>query len=248
MGTYSEHRVIRMNGNVLELGASPRDASRPEKRPLLQAGCLHEIHAARDDWAAASAFALSTLARDRSGMMLSLQMEQQGKFRAVPYGDGFAGLGIEPGRLVIVHAANALELLRAALEGARCPAIAGVVLETWGKLAEYDLTASRRLSLAAERSKLPVVVLRGEAEPRPSSAQTRWAIGSAPSTALPGKAPGEPAIEVELLRQRGGPAGMRWRLEWDAEYGCFRETAMPGAVVPLPLLRTGEEGGRSRAA
>lgn len=238
-----------MNGNILELGAPRPDASRAEKRlPLLQAGYLHEIHARGDDWAAASAFALSGIARDRAGTILCLRIAEQSSFRTVSYGDGLAGLGIEPGRLVIVEAANALELLRAGLEGARCPGIAGVVLESWGRFAEYDLTASRRFGLAAERSKLPVLLLRGEAEPRSSSAQTRWAIGSAPSTALPGRAPGLPVIEAELLRQRGGPAGMRWRLEWDAEHGCFREAAMPGTVVPLPLLRTGEEGGRSRAA
>lgn len=237
-----------MNGNILELGAPPRDASRLEKRPLLQAGYLHEIHARRDDWAAASAFALSSIARDRAGTILSLRIAEQGGFRALPYGDGLAGLGIEPGRLVIVQATNALELLRAGLESARCPGIAGVLLETWGRFAEYDLTASRRLSLAAERSQLPVLLMRGEADQRPSSAQTRWEIVSAPSMAWPGQAPGMPVIEAELLRQRGGPAGIRWRLEWDAEHGGFRETAMLGTVVPLPFLRTGEEGGRSRAA
>lgn len=238
-----------MNGNILELSARHCDAERQERQlPLLQEGYLHEIHARHDDWAAASVFALSGLARNRSGTILTVRIARYGRFRAVPCGDGFAELGIEPGRLVIVHAANALELLRAGLDAARCPGIAGVMLETWDRFAEYDLTASRRLSLAAERSKLPVVMLRGEAEPRPSSAQTRWAIASAPSTPLAGQAPGLPAIEAELLRQRGGPAGLRWRLEWDAEHGCFREAAMPGAVVPLPLLRTGEEAGRSRAA
>lgn len=232
-----------MIGNILELGAQ-RSAVRPAEQqlPSLESGFLHEIHTQRDDWAGAVLFALSALACGRPGQILAVRMPQQGKFRTVPCADGLAGLGIEPGRLVIVHAANALELLRAGLEGARCPGIAGVMLETWGKVAEYDLTASRRLSLAAERSQLPVVVLRGEGEPRPSSAQTRWAIGSAPSMELPGRAPGHPVIEAELLRQRGGPAGMRWQLEWDAEDGCFREAAMPGAVVPLPLLRAGEAG------
>lgn len=240
-----------MNGNVLELGAQRHVEKQVQRIPLLEGGWLHEIHARRDDWAAACAFALSGAGEERRGTVLAIRIARQGRFQAVPYGDGFAGLGIEPGRLVIVHAANGLELLRAGLEAARCPGIAGVMLETWGKLAEYDLTASRRLSLAAERSGLPVMMLRGEAEPRPSSAQTRWAIASAPSTPLAGGAPGLPAIEVELLRQRGGPAGLRWRLEWDAEHGCFREAAMPGAVVPLPLLRAGEAGdgtGRSRAA
>lgn len=240
-----------MNGNVVELGSQRGGGRELEKQlPLLQSGCLHEIHAKWDDWAGALAFALSSIARERPGTILAVRIAQ-GKSRTVPCGDGFAGLGIEPGRLVIVHAANALELLRAGLEGARCPGIAGVMCETWGKVAEYDLTASRRLSLAAERSKLPVVMLRGEADCRPSSAQTRWAIESAPSTQLPGRAPGLPVIEAELLRQRGGPAGMRWRLEWDAEHGCFRDTAMPGAVVPLPLLRASAEGsgsGHSRAA
>jgi len=235
-----------MTGNILELGTQRTAGRRAEQRlPSLESGYLHEIHAQCDDWAAATLFALSTLVRGRQGQILAVRIPQQGKFCAMPCADGLAGLGIEPGRLVIVHAASALELLRAGLEGARCPGIAGVMLETWGKVAEYDLTASRRFSLAAERSQLPVVILRGEGEPRPSSAQTRWAIESAPSMELPGRAPGLPVIEAELLRQRGGPAGMRWRLEWDAEDGCFRETAMPGAVVPLPLLRAGEEGVRA---
>jgi len=238
-----------MTGNIVELGTQRgvvRDAE--QRLPSLESGFLHEIHAQQDDWAAAALFALSALVPGRPGQILAVRMPQQGKFRAVPCAEGLAGLGVEPGRLVIVHAANALELLRAGLEAARCPGIAGVMLEAWGKVAEYDLTASRRLSLAAERSQLPVVMLRGEADPRPSSAQTRWEIRSAPSVELPGRAPGLPVIEAELLRQRGGPAGMRWQLEWDAEDACFREAAVSGAVVPLPFLRAGETGSNHNRA
>jgi protein ImuA len=108
---------------------------------------------------------------------------------------------------------------------------------------ELDLTASRRLSLAAEKSGVPLLLLRMNAEPVPSAAETRWRVAAAPSHALPGNAPGMPCFDVELLRCRSRPAGQSWRLEWDRDRKLFRDAALPGAVVPVPLRQQVAETG-----
>lgn len=230
--------------------------------PALARGCLHEVHAGIADWAAALAFVLAGTGASADGPVLMALGPRRGAPPMRLCGAGLGALGIDPARLLLVEARDERALLRAGLDAARCPRLAAVVLAAWGRFALYDLTASRRLVLAAESSGLPVIVLRGDAEPRSSAAHTRWAIRPAPSVALPADAPGLPAIEAELLRQRGGAAGRRWRLEWDFDKGDFRECPEPrsaagdgggadapslsGAVVPLFRLREGEE--RSRVA
>src|SRR3546814_18103705 len=72
------------------------------------------------------------------------------------------------------------------------------------------------------------------------TAHTRWAVRSAPSLPLEANAPGHPAMELELLRQRGRPADGVWHVEWDREQTIFRDRnrdrpALSGAVVPLPV-------------
>ncbi|MFD2135374.1 hypothetical protein ACFSLT_09370 [Novosphingobium resinovorum] len=93
---------------------------------------------------------------------------------------GLRALGVDPARLVIVDARNDAALLRAGLDAARSSGPAAVLMESWGPMREYDLVASRRLILAAEGSRIPVVILRGDAEPRSSAAHTRWTVSSAP--------------------------------------------------------------------
>jgi len=228
--------------------------------PRLARAQLHEVHADGVDWAGALAFGLGAMDADGRKPVLLLRTRRRGA-AMVPYGAGFAALGIDPARLVIIDARDDAALLRAGLDAARSSGPAAVIVESWGRLREYDMVASRRLILAAERSRIPVVMLRGDADPRPSAAHTRWTVSTAPSVPLEPRAPGPPALLVELVRRRGGPAGMRWRLEWNDEHGGFRdipldhanaaadvdaddragERAAPlsGAVVPLPALRTG---------
>ena len=85
------------------------------------------------------------------------------------------------------------------------------------------------------------------AEPGPSAAQTRWSIAAAASVALEADAPGLPVLDLALLRQRGRPAGDRWRLEWDRDQICFRQPAPSGAVVPLAPGRSLAGDARRRA-
>jgi protein ImuA len=228
-----------------------------ESLPRLARGQLHEVHAGADGWASALAFSLATIEADDRRPILLLRV-RKGKSRSrtmqmEPCGEGWAPLGLDPARLVIVDARDDAGLLRAGLDAARCAGPAAVLLESWGRLKEYDLVASRRLILAAEQSRIPIVILRGDAEPRASAAHTRWSVSSAPSTPLETRAPGAPALHVELQRRRGGPGGLHWRLEWNEEHGGFREEpiepaqspsddppTLPGAVVSLDALRTRE--------
>lgn len=246
-----------MAGNVFRFGesAAKRLAQCAGKAiPALPGGKLHEIHADRNGQAAALAFALCRSGKGKAGT--ALLARQRSRFQAVLNGDGLVLLGFDPACLTIVETDCELDLLRAGLEAARCPGVDLVLLETKGRFAGYDLTASRRLALAAERSRACVIVLRQDAEPRPSAAWTRWSLASAPSLPLEADAPGYPAIEARLLRWQGGPAGRRWRLEWDIDHGTFRDAAslapIPGALVPLPLVReskgAGRAGGQPRAA
>lgn len=228
--------------------------------PVLAGGCLHEIHHQMEDGAAATAFALAAGRPGGGDAIFLLRGRRRQPMAFIPMGDGLRGLGIDPARLVVVDAGDDRELLRAGLDAARCPGVGAVLLDMQGRFPSYDLTASRRLLLAAERSGVRVILLRGTAEPRSSAAWTRWTVASAPSVPWDADAPGWPAIEVELLRCRGGGAGARWRLEWIMDQGVFRDAAdgtpLPGSVVPLAPLRTGRGGhggpgdgaGHSRAA
>lgn len=218
--------------------------------PALENAKLHEIHAREDDRAAALAFALCRNGKGKAGA--TLLVRGRTRFRAVPHGDGLALLGMDPVCLTIVETGCELDLLRAGLEATRCPGVELILLETQGCFARYDLTASRRLALAAERSRNCVIVLRHDVEPRPSTAWTRWEIASAASVPLEADAPGYPAIDARLLRWQGGPAGRRWRLEWDIDHGTFKDAAgnapLSGAVVSLPLVRESAGSGQSRVA
>jgi len=246
------------NGPINGARPAGRHASEAQAScPALEQGHLHEIHSQAADRAAALAFALTQAPLAGAGAIFALRTPCRQRLPILFSGDGLALLGIQPSRLTIVETRTEVDMLRAGLEAARCPGVAAVLMESEGRFVDYDLTASRRLVLAAEASGACILLLRGDAEPRSSGAQTRWTIRSAPSVALEADAPGWPAIEAELLRCRGGPAGGRWRLTWDSEGGCFRDAdgtdaggqaPLPGAVVPFSRLRTnaGDDGAGQR--
>lgn len=203
-------------------------------------GRLHEVYASGpDDAAGAIGFAAllaATLTRDRQDKSFAWLRDS----RALRSGGAIQarGLiehgGIIPSTCLFVLADNGRALLRAGLDIVRCTGLGTAIIEAHGPLPELDLTASRRLALAAESSGTTLLVLRIGAEPAPSAAQTRWSAASAPSRALPGNAPGAPTFDIALLRQRSGPSGMGWRLEWDRDRRLFRETTIFDAVVPVP--------------
>lgn len=218
-----------------------------------QRGQLHEIFAdAAEDNGSASGFAA----------MLALRGLHPGKgilwlrtFSGIRKGGrfnpcGFAELGGDPSALVMAVAADDTTLLRSASDALRCDGFGVVVIECWGSPAILDLTASRRLTLAADRSGATAVMLRLDAREQPSTANTRWSVRSAPSAQLEANAPGYPTLDLTLLRRRAGPSGKRWKVEWDRDRQTFRQppaiqrparpigpASLPGAVVSLPGLK-----------
>ncbi|MCA3255464.1 MAG: hypothetical protein INF91_07600 [Alphaproteobacteria bacterium] len=199
-------------------------------------GHVHEAVAAHaGDAGSAAGFAAMLarrLAAERKGMLLWLR--EDGAHRAgALYAPGLAAIGLDPARLVVGVLADAGAVLRAAVDVLRCPGVAAAVVELWGRAPALDLTASRRLTLAAEASGVTALVLRIAAMPAPSAAQTRWTVRAGPSAALEAGAPGLPRLDLTLARQRGGPSGLRWDVEWDRDAAAFRAPSPSGDLAAL---------------
>jgi protein ImuA len=206
----------------------------------LARGRMHELFASEaSDGPSAAGFAamIALRAVGRRAPIFWLRTDEAERRGGLVHAPGLIELGGDPDSLVLGQAPDTKSLLRIAADAARCPGLGALIVEAHGKCAGLDLTASRRLALAVEQSGATLFLLRLEAEPVPSAADTRWAVSSAPSEALEANAPGAPTFEIELLRRRSGPAGMRWRLEWNRDRLSFTDPALPGAVVSLPARR-----------
>jgi protein ImuA len=115
-------------------------------------------------------------------------------------------------RLVHVAARTPEDALFALEEGLRCRDLAFVIGEMVGNPRALDLTASRRLGLAAERHKVPFWLVRLDARRDLSSARMRWSVASAasPTPRWNAQAPGVPTWQAELFRARRHPPGQWW--------------------------------------
>ena len=206
----------------------------------LARGRVHELFAAEaDDSASAAGFAAMLALRAAEGApILWLKSDEAERRGGRLHGPGLAELGGDPDALLLGLAPDAKALLRGAADAARCSGLGALVVECWGKCPSLDLTASRRLALAAEQSGVTLLMLRLEAQPVPSAADTRWEVSAAPSLALEADVLGAPVFEIILLRRRAGPAGMRWRLEWNRDRLIFADPALPSAVVSLSSSRS----------
>ena len=139
------------------------------------------------------------------------------------YPPGLMELGLDPDRCFSVHAPDLLAALKATADIARSGVAGAVLVEIEGNPRLLDLTASRRLALAAEKSGTAVLLLRMGAREAPSAAYSRWQVASAPSTPLLANAPGGPAFNVTLLRHRRLAAGQSAQLIWNFNEQKFDE-------------------------
>ena len=197
---------------------------------------LHEFYG---ETCAATAFALLVAIRRRTDAQRILWLRKATINRAAqqPYGPGLAQLGIDPAALVLLRLPDHEALLRAATDSARHGGAAAILLEMDGRAPLLDLTASRRLALAAARSGTMMLVARNACETIASVAHSRWQVASAPSQPLPANAPGAPVFDLRLLRHRGGREGLHLQLEWNREDCVFR-TPLPGRAPALSADRT----------
>lgn len=252
IGTYIEQMKLsstHVRNSILPksfprygLGVPPLDKALAGGLAL---GCVHEFYAAEaEDTVATAGFAMAmALRREAGGAMLWLRSRRATSLGGVLQANGWAELGGAPDRAVVGVVSDRVMLLRAAVDALRSAALGAVIMESWGAMPELDLSASRRLALAAEKSGVPLFLLRCDARAVPSAAQTRWEVAAAPSRALPGNAPGQPAFDITLLRQKSGPCGLAWRLEWDRDQRQFREAEISGDLASVPVRRPAADAG-----
>lgn len=199
----------------------------------LARGAVHEVlPRAEGDWPCASAFALIVARRaaGEAGKILWLSSDAQRRRYGTPYGPGLAELGLDPDQILLVHAPDDLACLKAAADSLACTGLAALILDM-GATQRLDLTASRRLALAAERSDITALLLRPPVSILASAAASRWQVAAAPSVPLPGNAPGRLTLSLALLRHRGGATPFDMVVEWNNEY---RRVCDPTLLRDLP--------------
>ncbi|MCS6890864.1 MAG: hypothetical protein NZN45_04550 [Rhodovarius sp.] len=192
----------------------------------LAAAALHEIEAAEPG--AATAFAALLMGRAHAALGGGALFWIGAEADACP--QGLARLGLPVEALVMVQAWRRVDALWAAEECSRCAATAATLLCTTDPGWRPDLTASRRLQLAAETGGGLLLLLypTGSAL-APSAARSRWRVDAAPYE-------NAAAWRVELLHQRGGPPAA-WACTWQPGSGRFSAApAAPGAAE-LPARR-----------
>lgn len=242
----NDRDVAAPDGARAALGVAAVDAALGGGLAL---GACHELFAGTQaDRGAALGFLCGLLARCAgAGPILWIEQHMLARLAGGVHAPGLAELGLDPARLVVARARGVDDVLRALAEGARTAALGAVVAELWGGAAALDLTASRKLALAARASGVPVFVARVDAEPQPSAAATRWRVTAARSAVLAGGAPGWPTVRAELLRQRGGRAGA-WTLAWERDAGRFALADADLGREPGTRARDAGAGGRVAGA
>jgi protein ImuA len=132
--------------------------------------------------------------------------------------------GIDPQRIVFATLAKEKEQLWMMEEALKCDSLSAVV----GDIRHLDFTASRRLQLAVEQSKVTGFLLRQTKHLNTTVSVSRWRVRCAASV-LPEGMPGVgfPRWHVELLKIRNGKPGA-WTLEWRNKK--FREVTDQPAV------------------
>lgn len=191
----------RRAGGALPFGLAALDDRLADRG--LAVGGLHDIAPARPiltEEAAATLFLAGIAARAAPAPVLWVVT------RFDLYAPGLEQAGLTPDRLLFAEARDDRELLAVMEDALHHGGLAAVI----GEARRVDMTASRRLQLAAADSQVPALLLRRWRKrencplAEPSAATTRWRIGCAPSVALGVPGVGRPRWSIELARQRGG--------------------------------------------
>jgi protein ImuA len=203
----------------------------------LARGAMHEVFSEGRHSAAATGF-IAGLARRITAQRPLVWVRQD--FAEIESGtlsmSGWRELGLDPRLVVIVRASDVETALRASADALACDALGAVVTEIQGETRQFDLVASRKLTLAARMSGVTCLLLRLAAPPQPSTAETRWIVRAARSPPYL-EAWGAPMLDTRLVRNRHGPQG-HWIMEWKCDECLFREApAHPEPVAAAPADR-----------
>lgn len=123
--------------------------------------------------------------------------------------------GIEPCKVIFITLQKEKDILWVMEEALKCPGLAAVV----GEVQQISFTASRRLQLAVEESRVTGFIIRNTTRNLNTIACiARWKITPLQSEledGMPGV--GLPRFNVQLLKVRNGKPGI-WQVGW---HGCF---------------------------
>jgi protein ImuA len=194
----------------------------------LSCAALHELSATPLHLGAAAGFALALTARSEKGKLVLWIATDFGMLETgALYGPGLDLIGLETERLLIAHVAKPVDVLFAMEEALKCRALSAVVAEING---ETDLTATRRLTLAAREGGALGLLLRHKPSLAPSAARTRWEVSGARSVPDEFGGLGRTAFTLSLVRNRRGPCGT-WTLAWDHHERVFTALSLGVAAA-----------------
>ena len=199
----------------------------------LAKGALHEIGpAAPRDGGAATGFAiaLAVLALREGRQAIWIRPDFIAAEAGELYGPGLALMGLSLQRLVVLEVPRARDGLWAMEEALQCRAAGAVVTELMGE--DADLTATRRLALAAGSGGGLGLILRHQPCRAANAAMTRWEVASAASERDGFGGLGLPTFVASLVKNRHGPTG-QWRLSWDHHERAF--VTPHAAALSLPV-------------
>lgn len=188
----------------------------------LKSGGLHEIRPeAYRDGPAALGFALAAIAAEvaeqvaRRDLVLWCLTQHAAREWGRPYGPGLLAFGLDPALVLIVEARNAQTAVWALEEGLKSRALIAA-------LAEIEIKTplmARRLSLAAQASRTPCLLLSGHQQSGLPGTLTSWRIAATKSGGAPfdATAPGSPSWQLTLERCRGSAPGRSFIVEFSHE-------------------------------
>ncbi|MEC5145215.1 Error-prone repair protein ImuA [Chitinophaga sp. 212800010-3] len=206
--------------DVVEMGLGPVRMAFPGG--VFPVGAVHEfVSAGAEQAAATSGFIGGLLGNLMQRGGVSIWVSTTGML----FPPAMKYFGVSPDRIIFIYPKGEADALWIVEEALRCDGVAAVV----GEVRELSFTASRRLQLAVEKSRVTGLILRNQ--PRnigTTACVARWQIAPLASVledGLPGV--GFPRWQVELQKIRNGRPGI-WQMEWVA--GRFQPTYESAAV------------------
>ena len=195
-------------------------------------GELHElVSASMFHSGATTGFALALCSLAPQGSVIFVQRDFAALETGSLYGLGCDAFGISCARLLVVRTSTSREALWAMEEALKTRGVAAVIGETAEDGKSFDLTATRRLSLAAQKGGGLALLLRRNVFGQISSAATRWQVAAARGAGAGFGGLGRTAFTVSLIKNRRGPCGA-WVLQWDSHAERFLPALSLAVVAP----------------
>ena len=196
-------------------------------------GAIHEfMYAGAEDAAATGGFVTAVMASLMRSGGPSIWISSSGLI----FPPALKAFDIAPDKIIFIYLQKEKEILWAMEEALKCDGLSAVI----GEIPELSFTASRRLQLAVEQSRVTGFILRPSfTNLNTTACLTRWKIIPLPSE-LPGGMPGVgfPRWNVELLKIRNGKPGA-----WQIEFTGGHLSHVPKiSAIPIPVEQQKKTG------